>query len=328
MSFINLKIIQRSFGGIRAVFVFKTLSFLYPGYCIMGSMPNKNLKTKKSKRKRFVKTIIIFFIFASFFGLTVINIGLRPKIFFHSAGLEVDFLDVGQGDAALIKTPGGKIILIDGGPDNRVLWRLGKNLPFYRRQIDLMIFSHYHEDHITGLIEILRRYRVKKIIYAATDSEITATAGVFLQEAKTRGIPLVIINHQAVLELDEKCFLKLLNPGALGVKSDPNNSLIVKLDCAGDRFLFTGDSSATVEKALLSSDFDLTADIFKASHHGSNSANSEAFLLTANPAALVISVGAGNKFGHPDQRILERAAASGINVKRTDQDGDIKIISP
>ena len=112
------------------------------------------------------------------------------------------------------------------------------------------------------------------------------------------------------------------------MKVDPNNSLTVKLNCAGAKFLFSGDNSATIEKALLKTGLDLRADVLKASHHGSNSANSEAFLRAVNPKLLVISVGADNKFGHPSPLVLERAASLNINVKRTDQDGSVKIFGP
>ena len=88
-------------------------------------------------------------------------------IFFysHQKLTEVDFLDVGQGDAALIKIAKGKTILIDGGPDNLVLKRLGENLPFFKRKIDLVILSHSHDDHVIGLLEILYRYKIDTIIY-------------------------------------------------------------------------------------------------------------------------------------------------------------------
>jgi competence protein ComEC len=250
------------------------------------------------------------------------------NLFSQRHKLEVDFLDVGQGDAELIKTPGGQVILIDGGPDDKILRRLGDSLPFYRRQIDWLIFSHYHEDHVAGLVAIMKRYRVKKLIYADNGAAMTVTAKILISEAKDKATPITLINNQAAVPLGDDCDLTLFNPAALGVKIDPNNSLIVKLDCQGEKFLFSGDNSAAIEKALLASGLDLNVDVLKASHHGSNSANSEAFLRAASPELLVIPVGTDNKFGHPHPKVLERAAALDIDVKRTDKDGNIKIFRP
>jgi len=246
---------------------------------------------------------------------------------YPSPRLEVDFLDVGQGDATLIKIPAGPIILIDGGPDNKVLRRLGENLPFYERQIDFIILSHYHDDHAAGLVEILKRYKVRNLIYAAAipSSSILKEIGLAAQAQK---ITPLALGNEARISWGEDCFLDLLNPTSLGVKDDPNNSLVVKLDCRSQKFLFTGDDSATVEKALLSSGRDLRTDVFKAAHHGSNSANSEIFLNAVSPRLLVISVGADNRFGHPSPKILERAVSLGIKIKRTDHDGDIRVFSP
>lgn len=242
--------------------------------------------------------------------------------------LEVDFLDVGQGDAELIKTKSGKIILIDGGPGDLVLRRLGENLPFYRRQIDLIIFSHYHEDHVTGLISVLERYKVNKIIYADNKTAINQTAEAFLTKAKSKSIPIIIVNNRATVKLGDDCILNFLNPVSLNIKSDPNNSLVAKLDCDRQKLLFSGDNNSAVEKALLKSDFDVKADVFKASHHGSNTSNSEAFLNKVAPKLIIIPVGKDNKFGHPSPKVLEKIKEIGIIVKRTDQDNTIKIINP
>jgi len=219
--------------------------------------------------------------------------------------LEVIFFDVGQGDSALIITPSGQVVLIDGGPDNTVLRRLGDSLPFYRRNIDLVIFSHYHDDHLTGLIEVLNRYQVKKIIYASSPLE-SPLLETFLQTAQAKKIVTNLVTITAHLDLATNCSLNFINPLALRVKEDQNNSLIVRLTCCGQKFLFTGDNSAIVEKALINSGQDMSALVLKAAHHGSNTASSEIFLRAVNPRLVVISVGADNKFGHPSPIILSR----------------------
>ncbi len=238
--------------------------------------------------------------------------------------LEIDFLNVGQGDASLIKLPNNKVILIDGGPDNLVLKRLGENLPFYQRRIDLIILSHFHDDHILGLIEVISRYRVGTIIYMK-DGSSSKLLELFLTKAKQKNIKLTALVDEAEITYFPSCLIKVFNPLVLGVKNDNNNSLITKLNCRSLSALFTGDNNEKVENTLLKTKLDLTAKIFKASHHGSKSANSEIFLRAVNPLFFVISVGAQNRFGHPSQEILERINALGIKTKRTDQDGTVVI---
>jgi len=244
-----------------------------------------------------------------------------------SARLEVDYLDVGQGDSSLIKTPTGQVILIDGGPDKVVLRRLGENLPFNHRRIDLIIISHRHEDHISGLVEVLKRYDVGRIIYAAGGDD-NATWETLLAEAKREKVTLSPLTDGLKVAFRPDCYLNLLPPASLGVKADPNNSLAAKLDCLGKKFLWFGDSSSVVENALLKTDWDPVADVFKASHHASNSANGQKFLQAVNPKLVVISVGADNKFGHPAPKVLERLQALAMKFKRTDQAGTVKIMIP
>ena len=119
--------------------------------------------------------------------------------------------------------------------------------------------------------------------------------------------------------------LKLLNPASLEVKEDQNNSVITRLDCYANSFLFSGDNSSAVEYALLKTNFDLSAQILKASHHGSKTANSEVFLRAVSPVTYVISAGFGNRFGHPAPEVVERAEAEGLNIFRTDKQGTIRI---
>lgn len=278
------------------------------------------------RRKHIKRLSLIFVVFIGLF-IIILTILLFLSKKSDLPKTEVAFLDVGQGDASLIKLPNKKIVLIDGGPDNLILKRLGENLPFYHHRIDLIILSHPHDDHIIGLIEIVRRYKVGTIIYMKGDkpSELLRT---LLQRAQDKGTNLLVLENEANIKYLSNCLLNILNPVSLGIKKDDNNSLVTRLDCLGFRALFTGDNSAKVETALLESGNDLSAGVFKASHHGSKSANSELFLKTVNPEFFIISVGAENRFGHPNQEILERVASLGIVIRRTDQAGTIKISGP
>lgn len=264
--------------------------------------------------KRLVLVILLLLVLGTFFFW-------EQK---RAARLEVDFLDVGQGDSILIKTPDHRVILIDGGPDNTVLRRLGENLAFYQRRIDLIISSHYHDDHATGLTEVAKRYQVGEIVYQA-DSPHTPIFDAFLNNAKKQDSVILPLAKGVKISFTADCYLSLWPSAVFSVPMDPNNSLIVKLDCAGRKFLFSGDNSSRVEKILLKSGLDLRADVFKVSHHGSNSANSEAFLAAVKPQLAAISVGADNKFGHPSPAVLERLQKMGIKIERTDQEQTIKI---
>jgi len=276
-------------------------------------MINLWLKIKKKAIKSLLMGIFVLFILEG-----AIHIYNKPQ------KLEVDFLDVGQGDAALIKMPSGEVILIDGGPDNRVLRRLGESLPFYHRQIDMIILSHYHDDHAVGLVETIKRYRVKTLIYAPA-AALTPAAKEMLTAAAGQSLSILALEQQARISYNNGCFMNLLNPTSLKIKSDGNNSLVARLDCDGQKVLFAGDNSLAVEKTLVNSGWDLSATVFKASHHGSNSANSELFLSAVSPKLMVISVGADNRFGHPHPQVLARMNNLGIKTERTDQAGTIRI---
>jgi len=240
--------------------------------------------------------------------------------------LNVYFLNVGQGDSVLIRTPEHRNILIDGGPDNLVLHRLGEVLPFYIRRLDYIIISHFHDDHISGLIEILKRYQIKKIIFAPSDISSPLTLA-FFKEIENKNISIIEIKNTASLHLDSYCDLFFINSGSLKIKNNDNNSLVAKLNCRGKTFLFAGDNEVEAEKALVASSFDLKADIFKASHHGSKTSNTEEFLKAVNPEKIIISVGHDNRFGHPSREVLERVISNKIEVIRTDVLGTIHILA-
>lgn len=271
-------------------------------------------------KKGFVR--LIFIIFALIIVISIFAFFLRTNVSKNTP--EIDFLDVGQGDSILLKLPNNKRVLIDGGPDNLVIRRLGEYLPFYQRKIDYIIVSHFHDDHIIGLIEIIRRYQVGAIIYI-NDFKETGISEALFNKAREKQIKLISLKSEININYSAECSINILNPLILGVKIDDNNSLITRLNCQKLSALFTGDNSLAVEAALLNTDIDLGANILKASHHGSKSANLEAFLRRVGPEYFVISVGADNRFGHPFPEILKLVNALNIKVKRTDLDKTIRI---
>jgi len=266
--------------------------------------------------------------------------------------LEVDFLDVGQGDAILIKTPANQNILIDGGPDSAVIKRLSENLPWWDKTIDLMILTHPHDDHVNGLNDVIRRYNVKKILYTGV---IHSSPGflTWLELIRDRQIPLVIIDRPQKIILGEECYLDFLYPmeSVLGKNVDNlnNSSIVAKLVYGQTSFLLMGDAEVEVEKELLNlapgpsplegeggtirqlaesrGEVNLQANVLKVGHHGSDTSSSQEFLEAIKPEITIIQVGADNDFGHPNLRILKRLERLGIKTFRTDLDGTIRVVS-
>ncbi len=275
-----------------------------------------------------------------------------------SKDLKVYFLDIGQGDAALVRTPQRQNILIDGGPDNSVIYKLGKYLPFWERKIDLVILTHPHADHLIGLVEVLKRYRVEKIVFTGVSYYSD-----FYKELKKlreeKNIPFVLAFAGRELNFGE-IKIEILSPEKnlwnkifRGDEEDGgglnDTSVVAQLSFGKNSFLFMGDAGAEVEKALLSkfeirnpksetnsnSDFqnpndqkieilNLKSLILKVGHHGSDTSSSYEFLQAVSPELAVISVGK-NKYGLPAHRVLYRLRKLGIPFLRTDENGDIQV---
>lgn len=244
--------------------------------------------------------------------------------------LEVDYLNVGQGDSILIKTPYEQNILIDGGPDNSVLSGLGNNLAYYDKDIDLVILSHPDADHVTGLVEVLRRYHVKKVMLTGVSHKASYYLA-FLDEIKKQNIPTEIVKGPEDITLGKDLDMRILYPltclEGQKVENTNDTSIVADLRYKNDSFLFTGDAEQKVEDELISDKVDLSADVLKVSHHGSKTATSQEFLDAVKPQIAVISVGKDNKYGHPTPTVLDRLAQNGIKILRTDKGGTIVIDS-
>jgi competence protein ComEC len=252
--------------------------------------------------------------------------------------LKLVFCSVGQGDATLIVWRDQQI-LVDGGPNNRVLDCLGSYLPFWDRQLELVIASHAEADHITGLIEVARRFKVERFIAV---NEVNDTAEyrellAALSEKKIITQELVKGSEVTVgpvtlswLWPEAKGSEPLAwAPGGqvLGAKASLNEDSQVILASFGNfDWLLTGDIDTQVEKELLASGDLSEVELVKVAHHGSKYSTSANFLKTISPELAVISVGK-NSFGHPTQETLERLRTVGAQIQRTDERGDVVIFS-
>ncbi|HBV57698.1 MAG TPA: MBL fold metallo-hydrolase [Candidatus Magasanikbacteria bacterium] len=301
--------------------------------------------SKFMKKKLFVA---IIFVAVSVIGLFFYRQPVKiatPPIFSSSkiatSSLRVIFFDVGQGDSALIITPQDKTILVDGGPDDKVLTKLGKYLPLSQKKIDYMILTHPHADHLDGLVSVLKRYDVGVVYYSGV-AHTTYSFLEWLKLIKEKNITMKTIDKPQVLELDSGIKLDFLYPNkdlsGIEIKGQEeskfakinnlnNVSIIFKLIYGRTKFLFTGDAETPVEEELLKDKADLRADVLKVAHHGSHSSTNDKFLKAVQPQMAVISSGLGNDFGHPHLRTLRRLERNSVKIFRTDTDGDVEMAS-
>jgi competence protein ComEC len=263
-----------------------------------------------------MKRIIILLIILSFFYFLASIVSWRKSSFFR-----LIFLDVGQGDSVLIVTPQGQTILVDGGPDASVLKKLGTILPFWLRKIDLVVLTHVHDDHLAGLINVLNRYQVKQILVGNYNNE-TALTKVWQDKLINSKSEVTKAKEGMIFNFSNNCFLKVLT--AAEVAADENDLSVVSLFSCLDKNIFLGgDASTKIESQINIS----KVDIAKASHHGSITSNSQAFLDKIKPNSVVISVGINNKFNHPSPIVLRQLLTEGVNIFRTDQMGSVYFLA-
>ncbi len=251
--------------------------------------------------------------------------------FTHNGSLKVIFFDVGQGDSAFIETARGQQILIDGGPDEAILQKLSEEMPFWDKTIDLVLLSHPEADHLNGLVEVVRKYKVDNILWTGIKRD-TALYREWLDVLGKENTNVVFAQAGQKIKM-AGAELQILNPkeSVLGqeFKESNDTSIVARLVLLGKErgeVLFTGDVSGKTEKDMLQRGVSVGSDILKVSHHGSKSASSDNFILAVSPRTAVISVGLNNRYSHPSKETLDTLGKYGINVLRTDINGDIKII--
>ena len=247
------------------------------------------------------------------------------------------FFDVGQGDAAFVEMPGRKQILIDGGPNGQIiLEKLGREMPFWDRTIDLVILTHPERDHMAGLLEVLKKYKVENILWTgvARDTAEYKEWQKLIKEEEAKIIiaksGLRIFGGPTSLQIGGRSDLGIIYPfeslEGKQLKDSNDTSIIAKLTFGQISFLFTGDATQSVEGQLLRlAEQLIDSDVLKVGHHGSKTSTSKEFVEAVSPEIAVISVGKDNKYGHPRQEVLDNL--DGIRILRTDLNGDIKIVS-
>lgn len=253
-------------------------------------------------------------------------------IYFKSGSKNLAFymFDVGQGDALFFKTPYGQDVLIDGGPDKKVLSELGKAMPFYDRYIDLVVLTHPHQDHVGGLIRVLEKYKIGKILMTDIGYE-SGDFEEFLDLIEEREIPVMIAKKGETVKLGDNLKIDILSPGSFDGKSIENlnnSSVIALLDFKDFEIMLPGDAEVEEWEDILNTDFGSDKiEVLKTAHHGSRNGTTEKILDRIKSEVGLISSGKGNRYGHPHTEVLELLEKFGVKILRTDTDGTVEIIS-
>lgn len=249
-----------------------------------------------------------------------------------SQNLTIAFVDVGQGDSILVTLPNTRTLLIDGGEREGS----GKVLASLRQHglshIDVMVATHPHADHIGGLIDVIKLVDVGQVLDSG-QVHTTQTFEDFLDAIETKQIPLKSVREGDSINLDPTVKVEVLNPpanlldGAYNEAEFNDNSVVLKLTYGEFSVLLTGDMEERNEVRLVFENATtLDADVLKAGHHGSRTSSSSPFLNAVTPEVVIISLAAGNTYGHPHQEALDRISAAGTeNLFRTDIDGTITL---
>jgi len=270
-------------------------------------------------RKRLFSVIIL---------LVVLDLFIWSKIVYgySLSPAEIFFLDVGQGDASLLKLKSGHKILIDGGPDPGLVGKLDEAMAQDYKYLDLVTVSHPQRDHFAGINYLLDYYDVGAFVYSGRDPIESETEWRALKtKLKAKNIPILALLQKDSIKIgpDE---IEVVSPGSDFWQSGELNdtSLVLWLKTEGGRALFVGDIGESVERAILSKG-DISADILKIGHHGSKYSSSAGFLAQIKPFVSVISVGARNNYGHPSKLVIDRLRDQESSVFRTDQNGTVRI---
>jgi len=258
------------------------------------------------------------------------------------AYLHIVACDVGQGDAILMQN-GSSQVLVDGGVGSRVLDCLGKYMPFWDRQIEIIVLTHPQADHFSGLIEVFKRFKVGYFLAPGVDN---STQGYQVLKDLVMSSQVQIVNPSEGMNVRlGKMYLDIINPtskllasenvlgsvGEIGMFTttrDLNDfSVVFNLTFGSFDAILTGDIGQEREKAILTTGKIKEVEYIKIPHHGSKNGLTKGFLEKVNPKVATISVGKDNSFGHPHKEILDLLKKKQIIILRTDEQGDIEIIT-
>ncbi|MDV2886071.1 ComEC/Rec2 family competence protein [Alkalihalophilus pseudofirmus] len=243
-----------------------------------------------------------------------------------SSNLQVHFIDVGQGDAILVKLPNGEHMLVDAGDNHYgatvVNYIQNQNIA----SLDYVVGTHPHADHIGGLDDVINRFLIGEV-YMPNATATTQTYYDVLTAIDQKGLSITRARAGLTLlntTVDGKNFsISMIAPIRDSYSNMNDYSAVIRIVYGSTSFLLTGDAEHLSENDMLSSNAPLASTILKIGHHGSSTSTTESFLDRVNPSAAILSVGANNRYGHPNQSTIDRLQARGISIYRTDLNGSI-----
>ena len=270
----------------------------------------------KISKDFFVKKIINILFFS--LAIYILTLGSNSD----SSGPEIVFFDVGQGDAILIQQDDFQI-LVDGGPDDRILYELAKKMPKNDKTIEVVVLTHPHEDHIRGLMNVLEGYVVERLLLNRVESENKAYR--YMLE-NYEEILMEVVKGDTVQYKDILATVLFPFDEEREVYANLNNESVVLLVEVYDyRVLLMGDGEVELEQRLLENLEIENIHILKAGHHCSKTSSSEMFLRKVNPTIAICSCGRGNRFGHPHYETLQKFEMLNVQYLITYMEGNIVI---
>lgn len=284
----------------------------------------------------------------------VFVVGEKQKL--ADGKLHIVFCDVGQGDAIYIKTPKGNDILVDGGPDEKVLGCLSSHMPFWDRNLEMVVLSHPQADHLTGLISVASRYGLS---YFVTSPVGNTTLGYkkLVDLIKNNNVRVKNVYTGEIIDFGDGVVFKVVWPeekwakskvdlasgqnfesllqgingavlGAETIDKELNDfSTMILVQMNEFDALLSGDGDSRIDDMVLADNLFPKIEVLKVPHHGSKTAMTDKFLQTISPNLAVISVGKDNKYGHPRSETIEQIKIIGSKILRTDQSGEIEVVS-
>lgn len=315
--------------NVSFIIIYYLILFLIFSYIVFEKYYSNRYIFKKIQKcinyiKQFLKEnikliiILILFIFIISFILN-----LFPK------DIRIHFVDVGQGDSTLVISPTNKKILIDSGGSESGNFDVGEStlFPYLLDRgitcLDYICISHFDSDHCQGFIYLLNNMKIKNIILSK-QYESTNNFEEIISIAKKKKINMIKLEAGDVFHIDKYTKARILHPGSKLDEDINNNSIVMKLECFNTSILFTGDISQNTEKQLVEKYYSiLKSDILKVAHHGSKTSNSEEFIQIVAPKISLIGVGKNNKFGHPNNEVIEILNNINSKIYRTDLNGEI-----
>lgn len=291
----------------------------YAGLCVPGWFAYRYLPSEAPPPRPLPRRVRRALVAGPAAGLAVIAGFVSFAPIGGPGELRIDVLDVGQGDAILVTTPGGHRVLVDGGTSSIGLAReLGAVLPHWERKIDTVVVTHPLEDHIAGVSGLLTRFRTGGELDTGATNTTEAFAAYRARAANRREV-----HRGDRWKWDGATFEVLWPPAGYETKELNDTSVVLRVTYGSVRVLLTGDFEAPAQEALIALEGEgMAADVLKVPHHGSKS-SAPAFFAAVQPSLAVISVGAGNQFGHPSPEVLN--VLSGTPIYRTDMSGRVRI---